>query len=133
MSLFKNKKEEKEVSKAPVKTAKKLAVPAVKAESSSEAISHFGGAERHIIRPRVTEKSSALSAGDRTVLVFEVSSRANKKSVALSVKEMLKVMPEKVSILKIPPKSGYSKGKRYNGKTGYKAYVYFKKGEKLEI
>lgn len=87
-----------------------------------------------IVRPRVTEKATALSEKQgREVAVFEVSRQANKRSVALAIEGLYKVTPEKIAIMKIHPKRKFVRGHMTKGTTGYKAYVYLKKGDKLEI
>ncbi len=135
MGLFKLKKAEKEEKLAVGAVFKQLSVATPTDNKISEInenhLSHVTVAV--ILRPRVTEKSTALSSDGRAVYVFEVSRFANRRDVLMSVKDLYKMTPEKVAIIKIPAKSGYSKGKMYNGKTRFKAYVYFKKGEKIEI
>jgi ribosomal protein L23 len=87
-----------------------------------------------IIRPRVTEKAAVLSEKQgRQVCVFEVSARANSRTVAEAVMALYKVVPVKVAVLRVPPKKSFVKGRVSYGKTGYKAYVYLKKGDSIEI
>jgi len=85
-----------------------------------------------LLRPRVTEKA-ALSADKSGVYVFEVMSKATKKSIAASVKVVYKVTPVKVRTTHIPPKAVFVRGKRGMKKGGKKAYVYLKKGDKIEL
>ncbi len=82
-------------------------------------------------RPHITEKAT-LSA-EKGVYVFEVAPKANKKDIAHAVIEQYKVTPVKIATVTIPAQNTFVRGKR--GKTaGYKkAYVYVKKGEKIEI
>jgi ribosomal protein L23 len=80
----------------------------------------------------VTEKGAFLSTEDRMVYVFEVSRFATKHDVAKSVAGLYKVVPEKVAILKVPAKRSFVRGRITKGKTGRKAYVYLKKGDKIE-
>lgn len=84
-----------------------------------------------LTRPRITEKATFLS--ERGVYVFEVSPRATKREVAAAVRELYKVTPAKVAMAPIPRKKILVKGKRGETGGGKKAYVYLKKGEKIEI
>ncbi|OHA25990.1 MAG: 50S ribosomal protein L23 [Candidatus Taylorbacteria bacterium RIFCSPHIGHO2_02_FULL_46_13] len=81
---------------------------------------------------RVTEKVSLL-AEKNNVYTFNVSSDANKQNVAQAIMHLYKVKPIKVSIMKVPSKRVFVRGKRGVKRGGRKAYVFFKKGEKVEI
>lgn len=86
-----------------------------------------------LLRPRVTEKATIQA--ERGVYIFEVSSAANKKSVADDVERIYKVTPVKVNIVKIPSKKVSS---RVRGRVGIKsggkkAYVHLKQGDRIEI
>ncbi len=83
-----------------------------------------------LIRPRITEK--AAFAGENSVYVFNIDARATKGDVAEAFKLKYKITPVKVSTVTIHAKSVFVRGKR--GKTpGYKkAYIYLKKGTKIE-
>ncbi|MDP2642150.1 MAG: 50S ribosomal protein L23 [bacterium] len=85
-----------------------------------------------LLRPRITEKA-ALGADKSGVYVFEVSKSATKKSIAASVHEAYGVTPEKVRVAAIPLKRVVVRGKRGVKSGGKKAYVYLKKGDKIEI
>lgn len=87
-----------------------------------------------ILRPRVTEKS-AIATSTNNVHVFEVTTDATKHSVANSIKKIFGVIPEKVRVVTIPTKSVYLRHKRGTGTKGggKKAYVYLKKGDKIEV
>jgi len=83
-----------------------------------------------IIRPRITEKATLLT--ESNVHAFEVAPSATKKEVAETIKAFYKVVPIKISIVKNPAKKLFIRGKK-GGKAGVKkAYVYLKKGDKLE-
>lgn len=87
-----------------------------------------------IIRPRVTEKVALISeSGKNSVVMFEVSSKANKSSVSEAIKALYKVVPVKVAVLKVPPKKSFVRGRVSYGATKYKAYVYLKSGDKIEV
>jgi ribosomal protein L23 len=67
------------------------------------------------------------------VYVFQVLGTGNKKSIAQAITAQYKVTPVKVSIVRIPAKETFVRGKR-GMKAGYKkAYIYLKKGDKIEI
>lgn len=82
--------------------------------------------------PRITEKA-AIAADRNGVYVFEVASNATKKSISDSVKESYKVTPVKVRVANIPEKKVFVRGKRGVKVGGRKAYVYLKKGDKIEL
>lgn len=85
-----------------------------------------------IIRPRITEKAS-LTSETQGSYVFEIEKNATKKSVADAIKDLYKVTVVKVNIVNLPSKVVFSKGKKGRSKSVKKAYVFLKKGEKIEI
>lgn len=85
-----------------------------------------------LLRPRITEKA-ALGADKSNVYVFEVTPGATKKSISLSIRETYGLKPIKVSVAAIPSKRVFVRGKRGVKSGGKKAYVYLKKGDKIEI
>ena len=84
-------------------------------------------------RPRITEK--ATFATDRDVYVFEIAPNANKKDVARAVKEIYNVTPIKVNIAAIPYKriDSFVRKRRGTKGGGKKAYVYLRKGDRIEL
>jgi len=122
----------KKVTQDDAKKVKKLAVVAVKSASAVRAVSGIFDS-RTIIRPRVTEKATMLSEGGRTVAVFEVAKGANKRSVSVAIQTLYKVTPVKVAVLRVPPKKSFVRGHVTHGVTAYKAYVYLRPGEKIEL
>ena len=82
--------------------------------------------------PRITEKA-ALGADKAGVYVFEVAKNATKKSISDSVHESYKVTPVKVRVAGIPARKVFVRGKMGVKKGGRKAYVYLKKGDKIEV
>lgn len=84
-----------------------------------------------IKKPRITEKS-AISA-EKGVYVFEVSKTSNKDSISQAIKALYKVRPVKVAIVKLPAKKTMARGKRGTTNEIKKAYVYLKKGDKIEL
>ena len=84
-----------------------------------------------IKNPRVTEKVSNASA--QNVYTFNIAVSANKKEVEKAVFSLYKVKPVKVNVLPVPRKKIMSKGKVGIRGGGRKAFVYLKKGEKIEF
>lgn len=83
-----------------------------------------------LVRPRVTEKASFLL--EKNVYTFEVNGDANKNAVALAIHAYYNVSPEKVRVVRNPSKKVFIRGK-WGMKPGVKkAYVYLKKGDKIE-
>ncbi|MDP2651238.1 MAG: 50S ribosomal protein L23 [bacterium] len=85
-----------------------------------------------LISPHVTEKA-AIAAERRNVYVFKVAPKATKKAVIASVREAYKVTPESVRVLAVTKKQVFVRGKRGSKGGGKKAYVYLKKGDKIEV
>ena len=84
-----------------------------------------------IVRPRVTEK--ATMSAESGVYVFEVSKTSTKAKIAKAIAGMYKVTPTKVRVVSLPAKNVFVRGK-WGVKSGIKkAYVYLKKGDKIEI
>jgi len=84
-----------------------------------------------IVRPRVTEKATV--SAESGVYVFEVSKNSTKTKIAKAISVMYKVTPVKVRVVSLPAKSVFVRGK-WGEKSGVKkAYVYLKKGDKIEI
>ena len=86
--------------------------------------------------PRVTEKAS-ITPESVNAYVFEVHSNASSVDVKKAINEVYKVSPTKVNIVKIPSKK-VTRQRRRGMKTGFKgggkkAYVYLKKGERIEF
>ncbi len=114
MALLKKKTEKKEEVDSP----KKVEV--------------YSSLSNVLLRPRVTEKASGKAMAEEAY-VFEVSRTATKKDIKKAVEHFYKVKPVKVSVAPIPHKSVYIRGKYGMTGGGKKAYVYLKKGEKIEI
>ena len=127
MALFGKKKTEegkkKEAgSKEKTKATKVVAVvPAIASMSNAEVI----------IRPRITEKSGLLSQANK--YTFEVTKNANKVTVARAVASLYKVTPMKVSMINLPAKNVFVRGKRGVVAGIRKAVVTLKKGDKIDF
>lgn len=119
MALFsRNKKEEGEVKTAPVVNN---SLPTDKDLSAV------------IVKPRLTEK--AVGQGDKNVYTFIVRRDATKFTVADAVKSLFKVTPVKVNIVNKSPRQymSRSKGRTIAEKGMKKAYVYLKKGDRIDL
>jgi len=89
-------------------------------------------AHKTLLKPRITEKAT-MSGMNNNVYVFDVNPRATKREILLSVQELYKVTPVKIATVTIPAKNVVVRGKKGVTAGGKKAYVYIKKGEKIEI
>jgi large subunit ribosomal protein L23 len=85
-----------------------------------------------LIKPRITEKAAVLSESSN-VYTFEVTKAATKTTIKRAIKEVYKVSPTRVNIVKLPSKKVLVRGKKGSTKDVRKAYVYLKKGDKIEI
>jgi large subunit ribosomal protein L23 len=120
-----------------VKTSEKIKEPKIVASrAGSKMIISSGVDFSHdlasmIVRPRVTEK--ATMSAESGVYVFEVSKDSTKKKIAKAISVMYKVTPTKVRVVNLPAKSVFVRGKWGKKTPIKKAYVYLKKGDKIEI
>lgn len=85
-----------------------------------------------LLYPHVTEKA-ALAQDKSNVYVFKVTETATKKSISDSVFEVYGKRPVMVRVSRIPAKQVVVRGKRGVKSGGKKAYVYLKKGDKIEL
>lgn len=85
-----------------------------------------------LLAPRITEKA-VLGADKAGVYIFKVRKDATKKSISASVREAYGVTPKRIHVAAIPSKRVFIRGKRGVKKGGKKAYVYLKKGDKIEL
>lgn len=85
-----------------------------------------------LLSPRITEKA-ALGADKTNVYVFEVAKSATKKSISASVRDAYGMIPTRVNVVTIPAKRVFIRGKKGVKSGGKKAYVYLKKGDKIEL
>jgi large subunit ribosomal protein L23 len=86
-----------------------------------------------IISPRITEKGAYM--GEQGVYVFNVAQTANKMEIAEAISELYKVTPRSVRVASVPRKQVTTRNTNRKGMTagGKKAYVYLKKGDKIEL
>lgn len=85
--------------------------------------------------PRITEKATIMVEG--ACYTFDVEKSTTKKEIEKAVKALYKVTPRMIRTVTIPTKKVMPRGKRRaNIGTkggGKKAYVYLKKGDKIEV
>jgi large subunit ribosomal protein L23 len=119
----------KTVKAAPAKKEAKAAVPAVVAPVAAVA----GRTDRNAVLkgPRVTEKAGLLA--EKGVYTFNVAVGANSQQIATAIKAAYKVTPVKISIAPVMSKAMFVRGKSGKTVTGKKAYVYLKKGDKIDF
>ena len=84
-----------------------------------------------IKNPRITEKASF--AAEQNVYTFDISAGANKAEIKKAIFALYKIHPVKVNVLSIPRKKTMSKGIKGVRGGGRKAFVYLKKGDKIDI
>jgi large subunit ribosomal protein L23 len=84
-----------------------------------------------IKNPRVTEKASFAS--EQNVYTFDISQSANKTEIKKAIFTLYKVHPIKINVLRVPKKNSIYKGKAGVRGGGRKAFVYLKKGDKIEF
>lgn len=125
-AIFGKKKKEKE-------EKKEISSKEDKVKSSKTDFSDGRGfISQVLLNPRITEKASEKSM-NQNVYVFNVDNRATKKDISKAVLSFYKVSPLKVSVVKIPRKEIIIRGKKGMRPGGKKAYVYLKKGDKIEF
>ena len=84
-----------------------------------------------IVQPHITEKAGVL-AENNNVYTFVITKSATKRTVATAIKELYNVTPTKVTVINKAAKKVFTRGKRGNVAGFKKAYVYLKKGDKIE-
>ena len=123
------------VKKAPVvKAVKEKAVKApkvVKPAAAKKLAVMNDSLVSVIIRPRITEK--ATTASENGTYLFDVELTATKHTVAKAVEALYKVSPVKVNIVRTPAQATYRRGKKGSSSITKKAYVFLRKGEKIEF
>ncbi len=83
-----------------------------------------------LIRPHITEK--ATMSAESSVYVYEIDPKSTSNDVMKAFVEKYKITPIRINTVTIPAKNVVVRGKR-GTKSGYKkAYIYLKKGEKIE-
>lgn len=85
-----------------------------------------------LLRPRITEKASQ-KAMEENVYIFDVSPSATKREIKKAVLDFYKVSATKIATVNTSGKSVFVRGKRGRTADSKKAYVYLKKGDKIEF
>ncbi len=88
----------------------------------------------YILRgPRITEKAAYATV--KGMYVFMVAVDATKRDIVAAVKQVYKVTPIKVNVVRVAPRKFVSSMRRRRGTIkGYKkAYVFLKKGDKIDM
>lgn len=123
MALFSRKTNTK--TKAPAET-KALAQTSVAKGVSKDRVQGV------ILRPRITEKATTL-AEKQNVYVFEVHPKSTKSLVEKTIRATYNVTPVKVTMVTNPAKRVIVRNTRGVKGGVKKAYVFLKKGEKIEF
>lgn len=84
-----------------------------------------------LVRPHITEKAAYESA--HNAYAFEIAPWATKDQVKKAVLEIYKVTPVKVNVAYLPAKKVVVRGKKGTKSGLKKAYVFLKKGDKIEF
>ncbi len=119
--------------KAP-KTAKvaKVSVPVVRgtAPITADNLKHSYG--DIILAPHITEKGAVVGTTSNAY-VFRIHQDADSRLVAKAVEAIYGLKPVKVNIVRNPAKKVIIRGTRGVRSARSKAYVYLKKGDKIEF
>lgn len=113
------------------KKVNKEAVPKMKVAKAIVKMGIPGIGVQFTLKPRVTEKATLLA--EKNVYAFDVPQNATKGEVKVAIKTLFKVTPIKVSIVRTMGKAKMSRGKMGRTPSTKKAYVYLKKGDKIDI
>ncbi len=84
-----------------------------------------------IKNPRITEKASFNA--EQNVYTFDIAKSATKAEIKKAIFTLYKVHPTKVNVLTIPRKNIMSRGRAGVRGGGRKAFVYLKKGDKIDF
>jgi large subunit ribosomal protein L23 len=91
-------------------------------------------ATKIISNPRITEKASLLA--EKNIYTFDVAPKATKNEIKKAIQALYKVTPTAVRTVVMATKVTTPRGKKGRPGTtagGKKAYVYLKKGDKIEV
>ena len=86
-----------------------------------------------IVKPRITEKAAVLT--DKNVYTFEIRKGATKFDVRDAIKALYKVTPTRIHIVNRQPRHSMSRSRGRDMMVHglRKAYVYLKKGDRIEL
>lgn len=110
-----------------------MAKKTVKTDTVNNAPASHASRSHIIKRPRITEKATILSLAN--TYVFDVATSSTKRDITTAVRDIYKVVPEAVRIVRVVSKTVRSRktGKLGVKQGGKKAYVTLKKGESITI
>lgn len=122
MGFFGNKDTEKTAS-TPVAVVKETKPARINTESVTSVI----------VKPRITEKAAVLT--DKNVYTFEIRKGATKFDVRDAIKALYKVTPVRIHIVNRQPRHSMSRSRGRDMMVHglRKAYVYLKKGDRIEL
>jgi large subunit ribosomal protein L23 len=127
MALFGRKSKKEPTQERPKEERKALAV----SPTVLKTVATGGTHTLAIRRPHISERASDEAA--KGVYVFEVAPHATKPEIRAAVAALFKVTPIKIRTVTKHAKTIMMKGRPGTRRGGKKAYVYLKKGEKIEI
>jgi len=131
MAIFTNKEEEKA---AAPKASKKPAAKKKDTKKGTDFGAQLTKSPAYVLKgQRITEK--AAYATEQGMYVFEVAQDATKRDVVAVIKSVYNVTPRKVNIVVKQPRAFVA---RFRGRRGTKsgmkkAYVFLKKGDKIDL
>jgi large subunit ribosomal protein L23 len=122
--------------KKPAAPKKAIATKKEKVEKTEEKNPPAGGVVKNtvILKARITEKAANLA--EKNGYTFDVAPNATKNEIKKAIKAMYKVTPSHVRTVNMSSKKVMPRGRRGKVGTtggGRKAYVYLKKGDKIEV
>lgn len=130
MAIF-NTKEDKDTTKA---AAPKPTVKKKDTKKTADFAAHLTKGPSRILKgQRITEK--AAYATEQGMYVFEVAPDATKRDVCAVIKAVYHVTPRKVNMVVKQPRAFVARSRGRSGtKSGLKkAYVFLKKGDKIDL
>lgn len=126
MALFKKTKSDEAKAPADKKDKKEVAATTVAEKDYAWVLK----------KTRITEKAT-ITPEKLNAYVFDVNTDATKDDIKEAVRQYYKVTPVKVNVTRVPSKKVTRRrrtGVKHGIKTGgKKAYVYLKKGDKIEF
>lgn len=113
-------------------TSAKATADKKKQETTATSVTSFAPAKNVLLHPRISEKASYMSE-KQNAYTFDIPFNATKGAVRSAIISIYKVVPLRVSIVRTPAKAVFSRGKYGMSNRSKKAYVYLKKGDKIEV
>lgn len=131
MALFSKTKKTEKVEKTvkSSNTIKNASSVAIVEENKKAPESSYSA--RVVIRPHITEKSGVLSQTGK--YTFIIVKDANKQTISKAIQTLYKVTPTHVSIINLPSRNVFVRGRRGVVSGFRKAIVTLKKGETINF